>query len=325
MNQGEGRHGKVGIHPSANAEPRAMSQAYLRFWGVRGSYAAPHDTHLGVGGNTSCVELRWGDHVLACDGGTGIIALGEALMRDPGLRELMVVFTHYHWDHICGLPFFQPAFSPDWRIHFFGPGDTAGEIEQRLSDQMKAPYFPVETETWMADIRYVEPHQGGLRHGPFEIRHFNVHHPGVTYGYTIGVAGKSVAYISDNEVQFLKGSIAQRLHEFEEDEHELLERMVSEQRSTEVGLIENVDILIHDAQYTPHDYSRKRGWGHSCYVDTVNLAIDAGVGCLYLYHHDPTHDDAQVAAIHTDCLEIIRARRSSMACHIAREGLIIPL
>ncbi len=302
-----------------------MSEAYLRFWGVRGSYAAPHETHLGVGGNTSCVELRAGDHLLVCDGGTGIISLGEELVQADELHEMLVVFTHYHWDHICGLPFFQPAFSPDWRIEFFGPGDTAADIERRLSDQMKAPYFPVETETWMADINYVEPHDDGMRHGPFEIRHFNVHHPGVTYGYRVRIADKTVVYVSDNEVQFLKTSIAKRIHEFEEDEHELLERMVSEQRSAELAAIENVDILIHDAQYTPHDYSKKRGWGHSCYVDTVNLAIDAGVGCLYLYHHDPTYNDDQVAAIHRDCLQIIAERKSSMECHIAREGLKVRL
>ena len=302
-----------------------MSDSYLRFWGVRGSYAAPHKTHLGVGGNTSCVEIRSGDHLLVCDGGTGIISLGEELMAQTDLSELMVVFTHYHWDHICGLPFFQPAFSPDWTIKFFGPGDGAADIEKRLSDQMKAPYFPVETETWMANIEYLEPNVDGLSHGPVKISEFNVHHPGVTYGYSMDVAGKRVVYVSDNEVQFLKTSIAKRIHEFDEDEHELLERMVTEQRSAELAAIENVDILIHDAQYTPHDYSKKRGWGHSCYVDTVNLAIDAGVGCLYLYHHDPTYNDDQVAAIHRDCLQIVRERNSEMECHVGREGLTVEL
>ncbi|MGE4617367.1 MAG: MBL fold metallo-hydrolase [Gammaproteobacteria bacterium] len=302
-----------------------MSNSYLRFWGVRGSYAVPHKSHLSVGGNTSCVEIRSDDTLLVCDGGTGIISLGEQLMRNDELSEMMVLFTHYHWDHICGMPFFQPAFSPDWKIKFFGPGENSGDIEQVLSDQMKTPYSPVETETWMAKIDYLEPDANGLSHGPIKISYHNVHHPGLTYGYRFQVGGKSVAYVSDNEVRFLKTSIAKRIHEFEQDEHELLERMVSEQRSSEVSTIEGVDILIHDAQYTPHDYDKKRGWGHSCYVDTVNLAIDAGVQCLYLYHHDPTYDDDQVAAIHQDSLQIIRERGSDMECHIGCEGLKVDL
>jgi phosphoribosyl 1,2-cyclic phosphodiesterase len=302
-----------------------MSSSYLRFWGVRGSYAAPHKSHLGVGGNTSCVEIRSGDSLLVCDGGTGIISLGEKMSRDSELSEMMVIFTHYHWDHICGLPFFQPAFSPDWKIKFFGPGDSAADIEQRLSDQMKAPYFPVETETWMADIEYLEPNTQGMSHGPIDISYHNVHHPGLTYGYRMQLGGTSVVYVSDNEVHFLKTSIAKRIHEFDEDEHELLDRMVSEQRSSEVSAIEGADILIHDAQYTPFDYDKKRGWGHSCYVDTVNLAIDAGVQCLYLYHHDPTYNDDRVEAIHRDSLQIIRERDSSMECIVAREGLTVDL
>lgn len=299
--------------------------AYLRFWGVRGSYAAPHRTHLGVGGNTSCVEIRAGDHLLVCDGGTGLIPLGEALMAAGDVAEALIVFTHYHWDHICGLPFFQPAFSRDWTIRFFGPGQSAAEIERRLSDQMKAPYFPVEIETWMANIEYLDPSPEGLRHGPLSIRHHSVHHPGVTYGYRIELGGKTIVYMSDNEIDFLKSSIAKRREEFDDEEHRLLARIQSEERAAELDAVRGTDILIHDAQYTPCDYQRKRGWGHSCYVDTVNFAIDAGVKALYLYHHDPTYDDAKVAAIHRDCEQIISERASDMVCVIAREGLEVEL
>jgi phosphoribosyl 1,2-cyclic phosphodiesterase len=290
---------------------------------VRGSYAAPHASHLAVGGNTSCVEIRADGHLLICDGGTGIIPLGEDLVRAGEMPEMLVVFTHYHWDHICGLPFFQPAFSPAWKIKFFGPGESAEEIERRLSNQMKAPYFPVETETWMAKTSYLEPNPEGITHGPFVVGCHNVHHPGVTYGYRIEVSGKSIVYISDNEIDFLKSSIAKRTEEFNSDERQMIAKIQLDERAAELTAIRGADILIHDAQYTPQDYARKRGWGHSCYVDTVNFAIDAQVKALYLFHHDPTYDDERVAAIHRDCEQLIQERRSPLQCFVAREGMVV--
>lgn len=301
-----------------------MSRPYVRFWGVRGSYAAPHRSHLGVGGNTSCVEIRDGDHLLVCDGGTGIIPLGESLQAGT-LREMLVVFTHYHWDHICGLPFFPPAFQADWKIRFFGPGESAADIEQRLSNQMKAPYFPVEIETWLASIEYLAPIDGTLVHGPLEVRYHNVHHPGVTYGYSVTVGGKRVVYMSDNEIDFLQRSIARRADEFDAEDRALMERIGHEERQREIAAVRGADILIHDAQYTPCDYDRKRGWGHSCYVDAVHFAIDAGVKALYLYHHDPTYDDAKIDAIHRDCERIVAERGAGLRCVIAREGLVVEL
>lgn len=302
-----------------------MSDAYLRFWGVRGSYSAPFDTHLKVGGNTSCVEVRVGEHVLVCDAGTGIIPLGNAMLARKDVRRMLVVLTHYHWDHICGLPFFVPAFMPDWDITFFGPGESPEDIQRRISDQMKAPYFPVEIETWMARIRYLDPHQGEIRYGPMRISYHNVHHPGVTYGYRIKVKDKTIVYVSDNECLFLDRSIEQRIGEFSEAEQRLIHRMRDEERTTELKFMSGADILIHDAQYTPEDYEAKRGWGHSCYIDTVNTAMDAGVKQLYLYHHDPNYTDEQVEVIHRNALALIKDRRSDLGCHVAREGLVVSL
>ena len=302
-----------------------MSGAYVRFWGVRGSYAAPFATHLKVGGNTSCVEIRVDDHLLVCDGGTGIIPLGEELIHSGARHNLLIIFTHYHWDHICGMPFFVPAFQRDWNITFFGPGENANDIENRLAAQMKAPYFPVETETWMANIKYLDPRKGGFRHGPMEISYHNVHHPGVTYGYRITLNGKSIVYVSDNEFLFLAKSIEQRHQEFDPEDREIMLRINEEERAAELKFLEKADILIHDAQYTAPDYERKRGWGHSCYVDTVNSAIDAGVKKLYLYHHDPSYDDQQIFAIHRHALEIIGERGSRMECEVACEGLVVDI
>ena len=302
-----------------------MPDNYLRFWGVRGSCPAPFDTHLEVGGNTSCVELRVGDQVLVCDAGTGIIPLGSELAAHPDIRELTIVLTHYHWDHISGLPFFVPAFLQGWTINFFGPGEDQTIIGEHISDQMKAPYFPVETETWLADIHYLPADRQPVLDGDIRVQSFNVHHPGTTYGYRMDACGKSVVYVSDNELAFIDQSIDERMPEFDDREQALLEEMKREEKDRSIEFMAGVDILIHDAQYTTEDYSRKRGWGHSCYIDTVNFAIEAGVKTLYLFHHDPNYDDRMVDQIYQHSLELIREARSSLKCHLATEGLCVDL
>jgi phosphoribosyl 1,2-cyclic phosphodiesterase len=302
-----------------------MVKSYLRFWGVRGSYASPFSTHLQVGGNTSCVEINVDDHIVICDAGTGIIPLGNKLVTQNDTKDVLIILTHYHWDHICGLPFFVPAFIPDWKINFFGPGESTQEIKQNLDSQMQAPYFPVGTETWVAKINYIEPRDTKISSGPIDITYYGVHHPGITYGYKIKANNKTIVYVSDNECQFLDKSIKQKITEFSEEEQEMFEAMNREEYEYELQTIRGADILIHDAQYTPEDYETKRGWGHSCYVDVVNYAIDAEVKELYLYHHDPYNDDNAIDNIYERCQEIIKKRDSSLKCYIAREGMEIDL
>lgn len=302
-----------------------MSDSYLRFWGVRGSYAAPFATHLGVGGNTSCVEIRSGNDILICDAGTGIITLGNELMKQKDIRELNIILTHYHWDHVCGLPFFVPAFIPDWKVTFFGPGDDKDEIKKHVSAQMSAPYFPVGTESWLANINYRAPGKEPINVGPMTIDYNYVHHPGATYGYRIKINGKTIIYISDNECKFIEKTVQQKRANLDTEEQELYDDMIKEEHESELNLIHDADILIHDAQYTPEDYEKKTGWGHSCYLDTVDMAINAGVKTLYLYHHDPNYDDNAINKIHEHALKIIKEKNSSMECIVAREGMRIDL
>lgn len=302
-----------------------MATNYLKFWGVRGSYPAPFATHLKTGGNTSCVEIRVDDQVLVCDAGTGIIPFGNSLVNEGNIDEITVILTHYHWDHISGLPFFVPAFIPGRTINFFGPGETKREMEAHISDQMKAPYFPVETETWLAQVRYMSPRHRPLQVGPITVDPFNVHHPGSTYGYRIQAKGKTIVYASDNELSFINQSIEARKGEFDEHEQELLEAMKQEEHRRTIEFMEGVDLLIHDAQYTPEDYVKKRGWGHSCYVDTVNAAIDAEVKELYMFHLDPNYPDTFVDELHAQANAIVRDRGSDLICHVAREGVAVEL
>ncbi len=301
-------------------------KSYIRFWGVRGSHASPMKTHLGVGGNTSCVEVFANGNILIFDAGTGIIPLGQKLVEDGKTRDLLIMLTHYHWDHICGLPFFVPAFLPDWKINFFGPGRTRDEIKHTLKSQMQSPYFPVGTESWMADISYMNPDELVISGSLYSISRFGVHHPGQTYGYRVRVNNKLIVYVSDNEcVHILSKQDHAEWDEYDKEERALLRNMQQEEYQVELRGIRNADILIHDAQYTPEEYEKKRGWGHSCYIDIIHMAIDAGVKQLFLFHHDPGSTDKDVKNIHADCLRIIKERASTMKCSIAKEGLIVNL
>jgi len=298
---------------------------FVRFWGVRGSYPAPFGSHLRVGGNTSCVEIRVGNKVLICDAGSGIIPLGNALMAQKDIREVTILLTHYHWDHISGLPFFVPAFVPGWKINFFGPGESAIEIEKRISGQMQSPYFPVEVEMWQAQTRYLSSKGNRVLSDDFEIETFYVHHPGSTFGYRIWIDGKLIVYVSDNELAFIDQSIASRKSELDTQELELITAMQVEERQKAIKHIANARVFIHDAQYTTDDYAKKRGWGHSCYIETVNFAADANVENLYLFHVDPNYNDNKIEELHSDALRILHERKAHMHCHIAREGLTIDL
>lgn len=302
-----------------------MATNYLRFWGVRGSYPAPFASHMRIGGNTPCVELRVDGHVLVLDAGTGIIPLGQALKRERERERLKVFLTHYHWDHISGLPFFLPAFTSGFDIDFYGPAPSAEELEAHIAQQMQAPYFPVETATWLANVRYHAFQDEPVTVGPVTLTTFVLHHPGLTYGFRIEVNGKVILYCPDNEILFVNQRIDDMRDAFDEDEHAVLEAMKEEQRGRVTEFMRDADYLIHDAQYTPEDYKRKRGWGHSCYIDTVNSAIDANARQLFLFSYDPEYDDERVDALHERTRDIIRERQSPLVCHKTCEGMIIEL
>jgi phosphoribosyl 1,2-cyclic phosphodiesterase len=168
-------------------------------------------------------------------------------------------------------------------------------------------------------------HNGQLKYGPFEIETFYVHHPGITFGYRIKVHGKVIVYVSDNELAFMARSIQDRRGELSVEELALVDAMQIEEHNKSLDSIRDAHIFIHDSQYTTEDYVKKRGWGHSCYVDTVNFAMDAEVKQLFLFHVDPNYPDNKIEELHRSCVKIVHERRSAMECHIAREGLIIDI
>ncbi|HEY9618643.1 MAG TPA: MBL fold metallo-hydrolase [Microcoleaceae cyanobacterium] len=249
------------------------NQFVVNFWGVRGSIASPGPGTVRYGGNTPCVEMVVGGERLIFDGGTGIRVLGQSLLAHTHV-EGHLFFTHSHWDHIQGFPFFTPAFIKGNRFHIYGAVAPNGStIEQRLHDQMLHPNFPVPLQIMGADLHFYDLEIGqSIQLGPgIEVENAPLNHPGQAVGYRVSWQGYAAAYVTDTE------HYPDRM-----DENVL-------------RLARNADILIYDATYSDEEYhsksSSKVGWGHSTWQEAVKIAKTAGVKKLYIFHHDPLHTD----------------------------------
>lgn len=251
----------------------------LRFWGVRGSIPTPEAAFLGVGGNTSCVEVRVpGAPVVVLDAGTGARGLGHALAWEAGGAPLDVhlFLTHFHWDHIQGLPFFAPLYGEGHRLTIYG-WEAEGSLAELLGQQMRAPYFPVPFGDVAAEVRLVPLWPGAVVEvGPLTVRPFGVRHTQPTVGFRLEVGGAAAVYATDHE---------------------------HGDPTVDAGLREaatGAGLLISDAQYTPEEYEARRGWGHTTWREAVRTAQEAGTARLALFHHDPTHDDEALADVLED-------------------------
>ncbi|MBZ0140985.1 MAG: MBL fold metallo-hydrolase [Pseudorhodoplanes sp.] len=276
-----------------------MTQKFtVRFWGVRGSIPCPGPATARFGGNTACVEVRCGDRLIICDGGTGIRALGDELMRSGAALDADILLSHCHIDHVGGLPFFAPFYSPAHRFRLWaGHLLPALTLEDALRSLMSHPLFPIEAEVFQADIGYRDFRAGesiDLR-GGIKVRTAPLDHPGGATGYRIDFAGRSLAYLTDNEIR--PGGPEPAL----------------------VALARGVDLAIYDCAYTDEEIGAKAGWGHSSWRQGLALADAAGIGAFCLFHHAPEHDDACMTRI---AAQAQAARTRTMT---AAEGDVIEL
>ena len=250
----------------------------LTFWGVRGSIPTPGPETVRVGGNTSCVELRAdGEHIIL-DAGSGLRPLGRALASEFAERPitLTVLITHTHWDHIQGFPFFVPAYNPRNHLHILGYEGARKDLQATLAGQMESPYFPIALAQMPGNIIIEELKSLSFTIGSITGTACHVNHPGVCVGYRLETSSGSVCYIPDHE----SGPPMQP-----ESVSRTLEENV-------ISFIKDADILILDAQYTGEEYRTHIGWGHGCIDHVVRVAKAGKVKRLYLFHHDPSHDDA---------------------------------
>jgi phosphoribosyl 1,2-cyclic phosphodiesterase len=247
----------------------------VRLWGTRGSVATPGPDTVRYGGNTACVEIRTDDALLILDAGTGIRPLGVSLRGHRGRIDLLL--THLHLDHIQGIGFFEPMFGSDLEIHIWGPPSTTQSLRERLARYLSPPLFPVR-------LRDLDPRVSlhDVPHRPFTvgdatIRGEAVIHPGPTVGYRITAGSSSLAYLPDHEPALGAPRFP-----------------IGPSWTSGNGLAQGVNLLIHDAQYTPAEYPAHVGWGHSSTEQTWAFAQQAGCGRLVTFHHDPSHSDDEL-------------------------------
>ncbi len=268
----------------------------VEIWGARGSVATPGAGTLRYGGNTTCISVRSaaGDRVII-DAGTGIRKLGRLLMAEnPRSAEINVFFTHFHWDHIQGLPFFVPLIQGGTKLRFHS-GVTPAESRARLERQMSDPFFTLDFNAAKANCEFLKMRAAPTRCGSLELEAFPLNHPQGAWGYRIESDGAAVVVATDVE-----------------HGHLTLDGLLRD-------WAKNADLLIYDAQYTDAEYATRAGWGHSTARAAAQVAADAGVKQLMLSHHDPDHDDAMMDEIVAQTRQLFPA--TSGAC----EGSVVTI
>jgi phosphoribosyl 1,2-cyclic phosphodiesterase len=307
-------------YTSSSSRPKVT----LRFWGVRGSLPTPGPSTVIYGGNTSCVELRADGEIIILDAGTGIRPLGLQLASEFKGQPLNMnlLLTHTHWDHIQGFPFFAPAYNPKNKLQVLSFEGARKGLEATLSTQMESPYFPISMQQMPGNVTIQEVKDLSFEIGRVRVAAVSVNHPGVCVGYRLFTSAGSVVFIPDNELfERLKGQSVTPSNDSLPDPA----AFARYQDHPLTKFAQGADILITDSQYDEAEYLSHIGWGHSCFDDSVGFAIAARVKRLFLFHHDPSHDDIWVSKMVTRARALAARLGGSTQVDAAQEGVEVEL
>ena len=276
----------------------------LTYWGVRGTLPVPGEKSLKYGGNTVCLSIQFPkENFFILDAGTGIKALSDHLMqkRESSLHAKILI-THPHWDHINALPFFVPLYIPGNEFEIFGASHGHVTMRELISAQMDGVYFPIRIKEFAARTYFRDLKEETFKINAITVRTMLLSHPGTCLGYRLEYQGRSISYITDNEL-FPEGSRGYNANYWK--------------KLTE--FVRSTDILITDATYTDEEYKQKSNWGHSAVSQVVKLAHAAQVKELHLIHHDPDQSDADIDAKLETAQKLLKALKSSTRCVAPKE------
>ena len=288
-----------------NAEQVVDAVMRIHCWGARGSIAVSGPEYRKYGGDSTCLEVRDQDgRVVVVDCGTGVRPLGNAIVQSD-VREIHMLFTHLHWDHIIGFPFFKPLYISKYDIHVYGCKDIQGKLLENVYHTMSSPHFPIEPEIIRAEVIYHDLGCSDFEIGNLRITPIALRHPNHGLGFKFREGGMTFVFLTDNELS--------HPHEGGQEYEDY------------VQFCKGADVLIHDAEYQDGEYEKTRGWGHSRARDAVRLALDAGVASLGLFHHNQDRTDAQVDEMVEMCRKLITDAGGSTKCFGVRQGMQIVL
>ena len=290
--------------------------SYIHFWGTRGSNPVSGPEYIRFGGNTACLEIRDGDDLVIIDGGTGIRPFGDTLLTGEK-KTIHIFLSHTHWDHVIGLPFFAPLYDPDMHLVIWSPVGFEKSTKELFTEMLAYSYFPVRLEDMKAKLTFKDLRDGHpVSIGGITIDSTYAFHPGATLCFKFGVQGKTYGYATDNEM-FLG-------HHGNPNDVDPESLMIKAHERI-IDFYRGCDVLVHEAQYTPLEYQRRVGWGHTSITNAVLLCKLAEIKHWIVTHHDPKHTDEDLLEQHQLQERVLKECGLDCRVEMAFDGLNLPL
>ena len=271
----------------------------VTIWGARGSIPVSGPEYLRHGGDTTCLEVRGSGEPLLIDAGTGIRRAGDRL-SEQRVRHIHLLFTHAHWDHVLGFPFFRPLYNPEARIEIYGCLQAQASVRAMLNRAMSPPGFPVDLGDVAAELVFHDTCVGEFEVAGLGVTTIPLSHPNGGVGYRVEESNRRIVFLTDNEL----GSVLPG----------------GRSRAEYTRFAAGADLLLHDGELTAEEYLTRRGWGHSTWEEALGLALDAGVRRFGIWHHNMLRYDDAIERIVGECHARVGAAAAEVACFAACQG-----